>query len=207
MKLWKWDIRSIKKEDEFEAHRLGEILETLSAAIEDTITLMECVDVNDDSLITKVYYMANSIKTFIIMYEENKFSRPFTTINLIQTMEQANNKMCAFQQMLIRYKTVNTKIVPHLQEKMFELYDDNILDTDMGIHNTIVQLEKHIRFQANLITRDLIALKVAIQYDVFRIASGVDIVRSHYELKKRYPRGKAKFHVDIMHDRPISKEG
>jgi hypothetical protein len=165
---------------------------------------------SDDEIVTRTFFQVQNLKAMVVLYEENKFARPFTTINLIQTVDRVNNKMGMFQHMLIRYKSIRDKVVPHLQEQILnESGDDEeyIDQANVGITQGLQQLEQSLQHHASLIIRDLIAVDATIRYDFFRITSGVDIVRSHRDLCKRFRIGKAKYAIEIMHDRPCSKEG
>lgn len=209
MRFFNLDIVSIKKQERYEADRFKEYvcaIHDITAAIIET---MSEFDPTDDDIVTRVFFQVQNLKAVVLMYEENKFARPFTTINLIQTVDRVNNKMGMFQHMLIRYKSICDKVVPHLQEQILDEADDDeyIEQANVGITQGLQQLEQSLQRQASLITRDLIAVDTTIRYDFFRITSGVDIIRSHRDLCKRFHKGKAKYTIEIMHDRPCSKEG
>lgn len=210
MKFLKWEITSIKKQDQFEAERFKEYVCSIHDFIKTMIETLETMDPNNTELVTEVFYQVQHLKAAAILYEENKFARPFTTINLIQTVEQVNDKMGMLQHMLVKYKAIREKIMPRIQEDLYESdeYDDEYINqATIGMKQGLEQLEQSLYRQARLVTRELISVDASIKYDYFRITSGVDIVRSHYDLCKRFPKGKAKYVIEIRHDRPCSKEG
>ena len=210
MRFFNLDIVSVKKQEKYEADRFKEYVCAIHDIVTTIIDTMSEFNLSDDEIVTRTFFQVQNLKALAVLYEENKFARPFTTINLIQTVDRVNNKMGMFQHMLIRYKSIRNKVVPHLQEQILDESDDDeeyIEQANAGIAQGLQQMEQSLQHQASLIIRDLIAVDATIRYDFFRITSGVDIVRSHRDLCKRFRIGKAKYTIEIMHDRPCSKEG
>lgn len=210
MKFFKWEITSIKKQDKFEADRFKEYVCSIHDFVETMVDTLETMNPDDTELVTRIFYQVQHLRAGAILYEENKFARPFTTINLIHAVERVNDKMGMLQHMLVKYNAIREKIIPRIQEDLYdsdECDEEYINQTNIGLQQGLKQLEQSLYRQADLITRDLLSVDASIKYDYLRIASGVDIIRSHYDLCKRFPKGKAKYVIEIRHDRPCSKEG
>ena len=205
MRLFGLDIRRIKKEDREEETRFKNTLNALDGTILSALQLLSDFDIEDREFIVKLYYAVETIQSLVIMYEDNKFSTPFTDINLVRLVEGLNNRASFMQQSIIKYYTIIERSGTRLQEMGSDEDDcDDYIDERVNEFKEIVEsIQRLIEKQVRVITRDLIAIKTCIQYDSLRVTSGVDIVRFYYDNRKRCPKGRVEYQIKIMHQHPM----
>lgn len=203
MKLFGLDIRRIKKEDREEETRFKNVLTALDSTILSTLQILSDYDLDDREFVVKLYYSVETIQTLVILYEDNKFSTPFTDVNLINLVNNLNNRTALLQQSVIKYYSIMDRSEARLQEMGLDEYDEEADEQVNEFRRLVEGLQGLIEKQIRVTTRDLIAIKTCIQYDSLRVTSGVDIVRFYYDNRKRCPRGKVEYQFKIMHQHPM----
>jgi hypothetical protein len=203
MRLFGLDIRRIKKEDREEETRFKNVLNALDNTILSTLQLLSDYDLDDRELVVKLYYSVETIQTLVILYEDNKFSTPFTDVNLINLVNNLNNRTALLQQSVIKYYSIMDRSEARLQEMGLDEYDEEADEQVNEFRRLVEGLQGLIEKQIRVATRDLIAIKTCIQYDSLRVISGVDIVRFYYDNRKRCPKGKVEYQFKIMHQHPM----
>jgi hypothetical protein len=203
MKLFGLDIRRIKKEDREDEIRFKNVLNALDNTILSTLQLLSDYDLDDREFVVKLYYSVETIQTLVILYEDNKFSTPFTDVNLINLVNNLNNRTALLQQSVIKYYSIMDQSEARLQEMGQDEYDEEVDERVNEFRRIVKGLQGLIEKQIRVTTRDLIAIKTCIQYDSFRVTSGVDIVRFYYDNRKRCPKGKVEYQFKIMHQHPM----
>lgn len=203
MRLFGLDIRRIKKEDREEETRFKNVLNALDNTILSTLQLLSDYDLDDRELVVKLYYSVETIQTLVILYEDNKFSTLFTDVNLINLVNNLNNRTALLQQSVIKYYSIMDRSEARLQEMGQDEYDEEADEQVNEFRRIVKGLQGLIEKQIRVTTRDLIAIKTCIQYDSLRVISGVDIVRFYYDNRKRCPKGKVEYQFKIMHRHPM----
>ena len=203
MRLFGLDIRRIKKEDREEETRFKNVLNALDNTILSTLQLLSDYDLDDRELVVKLYYSVETIQTLVILYEDNKFSTLFTDVNLINLVNNLNNRTALLQQSVIKYYSIMDRSEARLQEMGQDEYDEEVDEQVNEFRRIVKGLQGLIEKQIRVTTRDLIAIKTCIQYDSLRVISGVDIVRFYYDNRKRCPKGKVEYQFKIMHRHPM----
>lgn len=208
MKLFGFDIIRVKKRDIEQANILKKVVIALSETISDAIECAESINLdNYNQKITILLHQVQVITTLMLLYEENKFAKPFDAVRLVNLQNNISREASTFRQMLIQYSTLQEKVHDVMvirRQEFLESSDGDDMDMEwesekinMTMHNMQLSLE---RKQARLVETLIKALSI-VQYDIFRITSGVDIIRSCKDLKKMYPRGKAVYEFKMMHER------
>lgn len=215
MRIFGLDIVSVKKQDIKEAQRFENIVSALSNTLSDMLDFVDNMDVTDMNDFYHLAHGVSVIKGLLLSYEDNKFSRPCCTIPMIQAVQSLDKVVLSFNKKVVYYNQINIHVCNARSQvsSMSEEYDDYETDYDEILSNKMEEVnikmnewKKALSLQKQAVTKSLVELLNVIHYDVFRIASGVDIIRSHKMLKKNFPNGKATFEVKIMHEHPKSKE-
>lgn len=206
MRLFGFDIIRVKKRDIEQVNALKKVVITLSDVISDTISCVESITLdNYNQKITILLHQVQVITTLMLLYEENKFAKPFDAVRLVNLQNTISKEASTFRHMLMQYSTLQEKVEDVMiirRQEYIESSDGDDMDMEsekinMTMHNMQLSLE---RKQARLIETLIKALSI-VQYDIFRITSGVDIIRSCNDLKKMFPRGKAVYEFKMMHER------
>jgi len=206
MRLFGFDIIRVKKRDIEQVTVLKKVVIALSDVISDTIECAESINSdNYNQKITILLQQVQVITTLMLLYEENKFAKPFDAVRLVNLQNTISKEASTFRHMLMQYSTLQEKVRDVMiirRQEYLESSDGDDMEWEsekinMAMHNLQLSLE---RKQARLIEALIKALSI-VQYDIFRITSGVDIIRSCNDLKKMFPRGKAVYEFKMMHER------
>ena len=210
MKFLFWDVVSIKKQDQQEAQRFVNTVHALIEIITDGLDTMETIhEYGYDTMthMNELLFNIQTIKTLTVLYEDNKFSRPFASIKLINLNGVMESQLKRYHAMISRYQFLQSQVAfarKQVQPIMDEYEEcDNEFETkfqnmDTQLDNICLAIGK----QHDALTSTMLKLLTAVQYDMFRITSGVDIIRSHRSLNKRFPNGKAIYEFKMIHQRP-----
>lgn len=206
MRLFGFDIIRVKKRDIEQVTVLKKVVIALSDVISDTISCAESINSdNYNQKITILLQQVQVITTLMLLYEENKFAKPFDAVRLVNLQNNISKEASTFRHMLMQYSTLQEKVRDVMiirRQEYLESSDGDDMEWEsekinMTMHNLQLSLE---RKQTRLIEALIKALSI-VQYDIFRITSGVDIIRSCNDLKKMFPRGKAVYEFKMMHER------
>lgn len=208
MRLFGFDIIRVKKRDIEQVTVLKKVVIALSDVISDAIECAESINSdNYNQKITILLQQVQVITTLMLLYEENKFAKPFDAVRLVNLQNNISKEASTFRHMLMQYSTLQEKVRDVMiirRQEYLESSDGDDMDMEwesekinMTMHNLQLSLE---RKQTRLIEALIKALSI-VQYDIFRITSGVDIIRSCNDLKKMFPRGKAVYEFKMMHER------
>lgn len=206
MRLFGFDIIRVKKRDIEQVTVLKKVVIALSDVISDAIECAESINSdNYNQKITMLLQQVQVITTLMLLYEENKFAKPFDAVRLVNLQNNISKEASTFRHMLMQYSTLQEKVRDVMiirRQEYLESSDGDDMEWEsekinMTMHNLQLSLE---RKQARLIEALIKALSI-VQYDIFRITSGVDIIRSCNDLKKMFPRGKAVYEFKMMHER------
>lgn len=208
MRLFGFDIIRVKKRDIEQATILKKVVIALSDVISDAIGCAESINLdNYNQKITILLHQVQVITTLMLLYEENKFAKPFDAVRLVNLQNTISKEASTFRHMLMQYSTLQEKVQDVMiirRQEYLESSDGDYMDMEwesekinMTMHHMHSSLE---RKQARLIETLIKALSI-VQYDIFRITIGVDIIRSCNDLKKMFPRGKAVYEFKMMHER------
>lgn len=200
MRIFGFDIIRVKKADYNEAKSLEKTVMILADTIRSYMDLVTNLDIRDGDEVVKLYYHLNTIDALVTNYYENKFATPFITINILSVMNDLKRLTSKLQTMIYR----NASIIESIQMKREQVEFEEILE-DPEIEEGLRGMDQSIRNMQILLTKKCVKLLTAVQFDVIRITSGVDIVRSSRHLKKDSPHGDVEFAVKIITNRPTSK--
>jgi hypothetical protein len=201
MRILGFEIRRAKKEDYRRSKDFEKVTIAMYENLKESIVFFENLDLEDTDCLSSVFIYVNIIRNYCTLYEDNKFSRPIATVKLISEANDLAVYCKNLQTMIIKYaesKNLIENKIKHSEEN-----SDYVYDAEKLLEKMFTQMD----LQRKVVIKTLVEIVVCIQYDVFRILLGVDITSSHYELNRRFPKGKTKYLFEIVEeDRPKSKE-
>jgi hypothetical protein len=204
MRILGFEIRRAKKEDYKRSKDFEKVTIAMYENLKEAIEFFENIDLEDTDCLSSVFIYVNTIRNYCTLYEDNKFSRPIATVKLISEANDLAVYCKNLQTMIIKY--AESKDLIENKIKRSEDNDENneyAYDAEELLRKMFTQMD----VQRRIVIKTLVEIFVCIQYDVFRILLGVDITSSHYELNRRFPKGKTKYLFEIVEEnRPQSKE-
>lgn len=204
MRILGFEIRRVKKEDYRRSKDFEKVTLAMYENLKEAIVFFENIDLEDTDCLSSVFIYVNIIRNYCTLYEDNKFSRPIATVKLISEANDLAVYCKNLQTMIIKY--AESKDLIENKIKRSEENGENsdyVYDAEKLLEKMFTQMD----LQRKVVVKTLVEIIVCIQYDVFRILLGVDIASSHYELNRRFPKGKTKYLFEIVEeDRPKSKE-
>jgi hypothetical protein len=204
MRILGFEIRRAKKEDYRRSKDFEKVTIAMYENLKEAIEFFENIDLEDTDCLSSVFIYVNTIRNYCTLYEDNKFSRPIATVKLISEANDLAVYCKNLQTMIIKY--AESKDLIENKIKRSEDNDENneyAYDAEELLRKMFTQMD----VQRRIVIKTLVEIFVCIQYDVFRILLGVDITSSHYELNRRFPKGKTKYLFEIVEEnRPQSKE-
>ena len=201
MRILGFEIRRVKKEDYRRSKDFEKVTLAMYENLKEAIVFFENLDLEDTDCLSSVFIYVNIIRNYCTLYEDNKFSRPIATVKLISEANDLAVYCKNLQTMIIKY--AESKDLIENKIKRSEENSDYVYDAEELLEKMFTQMD----IQRKVVIKTLVEIIVCIQYDVFRILLGVDITNSHYELNRRFPKGKTKYLFEIVEeDRPKSKE-
>ena len=204
MRILGFEIRRVKKEDYRRSKDFEKVTLAMYENLKESIVFFENLDLEDTDCLSSVFIYVNAIRNYCTLYEDNKFSRPIATVKLISEANDLAVYCKNLQTMIIKYAESKNLIESKIKrsEENGE-NSDYVYDAEKLLEKMFTQMD----LQRKVVIKTLVEIFVCIQYDVFRILLGVDIASSHYELNRRFPKGKTKYLFEIVEeDRPKSKE-
>lgn len=162
--------------------------------------LGDIYDKHDDepSIIQHMFEFIESITSALRIYSENKYASPLTTISMNQRIQIIRTHGMRIQHMVSQHH--NTRLhMENFQDMLEEEYedDDEYSQIQLEMDHTESHYERTLRSMIRELFADVNATCAVLQYDVFRIIYGVDIVKS-YKKKTKLPKGTAEYSIKIF---------
>ena len=220
MNIFGFDIIRVKKKERKEASSLVNIVSTLEDCLSDAIDTIDRLDCTDYDIANKEIMLLNqqvhSITALMFLYEENKYARLFQIIKISDATLSLEKNVSMLNDMVFKYLSIKNR----LEHVRGQVHDDDDDDDDCDddyksfmfkhltgdrfdkLESFVDEMEECVVNQKIIVTRLLLDCLTAIQYDIFRIASGVDIIRSHKRLKQIFPKDTAVYEIKMTHKRP-----
>lgn len=179
--------------------RLVTYLDLMSAMINDK------TEIEEDAAIQLMFQHVETITKLVMLYQDNKFSTPLTNVSICKKMEALRQQSGALQELMLYHMNTQSRINRYEQEHDEEEEDEEystIKDEYDDVNSRYYQQRSH---QCKMIFADINRMISIIQYDVFKLIFGVDIIRDFYNNKRR--KGKPAFMVKIYNNyRSMNKE-
>lgn len=154
---------------------------------------------NEPEIIQTTYEFSETMTKLLMIYDDNKFSVPITSVGIIQKLQQIRMHIAQVQQLVsMHYKVLQRNA--QMQQKL----DNEELDdsTTIKYQEVIDQFdhaetvyEESVVSALRLLFADINTTIPIIQYDVMKVMFGVDIVRSYYHNQHVY-RSARKWHSE-----------
>ena len=143
---------------------------------------------NEEACVQLLFEHTETVCKLIIMYDQNKFSLPITDVSMLQRMNHMREHAGLIQTAMIQHQTM-------LQQRQVDEseYSDSV---ESQYDQVEERYQASILHMERILFADINKMISVIQYDLFRIIFGVDIIRSHYKIKKRPP-NKPDFEVKV----------
>ncbi len=148
----------------------------------------------DTKVSAMIFNHVENIKSYMKLYEDNKFSQPGECFSLIYHIAELEKKSIAFNKVVANarrtiaedlraYATFMQQRVNHGYDE-YDDDDDDEYDIDEGVYrfrDKLQEIHTHIKY----IETHIDILLLIIKYDVVKIAMGVDLVMEYKNRQKR----------------------
>lgn len=169
-------------------------------------TLTDDYDVdgeNTEAVVQQIFERTETVSKLMILYQQNKFSRPITAVSMMQYLDQFRQHAGNVQQLMLHYVITKSNI---------EQFDEDIDDDDdeyedemspfvQNVHQDFDRVKKKYaksrQHLLKILFADINKLISMIQYDQFLIIFGVDILRMYKAETKHRLHGKPDYVVKV----------
>lgn len=207
MRIFGFDIVRCSKADQREA----EVLEKVVVDIYNNLVtflawLKDLTDEhdNEDEMIRLMYEFTETISKLMMVYNDNEFSVPLTSIGMMNRMNGLKTNIGNVQKIImVHFQAKKTfaeleglyedgKVSETKYNDMMNKYESS----DAGYEDSLIHSIKLLYAEVN-------TLIPIIQYDLIRILYGVDLVRANHRYQKQYRRNqkwKSVYEIKVMNE-------
>lgn len=205
MRIFGFDIVKTCKLEQKELESYKVVTQELYNRLLDTLNLLgNIIDSSDESmddelLLQMLFEHVETICHLILIYDQNIFSTPITAVSITQNMNRLRTNTSNLQNVIMRHQMA----VDRLQYANMNFDEDceetlNDLEDRMdGINERYFKIRKSL---LKILFADVNRLISIIQYDLFLIIFGVDILREHRRQKKMKLKKKPNYEVKIFNN-------
>lgn len=146
---------------------------------------------DEEACVQLLFEQTETVCKLIILYDANRFAIPITNVSILQRMNQMREHAGMLQNAIIHHVgMVNSQQEYDAEEEEYE-------ETDIRYENIENRYQSTVRHMEKILFADINRMLSIIQYDLFRIIFGVDILRDNKKRQMRM-RGKPDFEVKIF---------
>jgi hypothetical protein len=209
LKIFGWDIQRVSKleRQELESYkmivkelydRLSEFLDFISQLMQRDTLLEKDQTLNEEACVQMLFERVETICKLIILYDQNKFSIPITSIPILNKMNEMRDHAGKLQNYMIHHVAMlNRKEYVESQYEDEDEYQEEISNIQTESNDIEMKYQRTLQHLLKILFADINRMISVIQYDLFRILFGVDIIRS-YHTKCRTPHGRPDYEVKIF---------
>lgn len=199
MRIFGLDIVRCSKLDKQQAKQYKQIVmelyNRLLECLDYLVSLMDTKDIDEGGAIQLLFERTETISNLIIMYRKNKFAVPFTSVAALSVMNNFREHAGMLQSIMVKHLQTEQ----HLEDLQKRYTDDLEQDKEyQDLYEEYTEVdEKYIRTRRHhlrMLFADLNKLISVVQYDLFRVIFGVDIIRDR---NCKLPKGKPNFQVNL----------
>lgn len=191
MRLFGFDIVKCSKAQRQELDTYRQVVRELNDRLVqflDFIVKLINMDYNEPideaAYVQLLFEQTETVRKLIILYDANRFAIPITNVSILQRMNQLREHAGMLQNAMIHHMGM----VSNQQE-----YEE----TNVQYENIENRYQSSVRHMGKILFADINRMISIIQYDLFRIIFGVDILRDNKKRQMRM-RGKPDFEVKIF---------
>lgn len=198
MRLFGFDIVKCSKAQKQELDTYKQLVRELHDRLVDYLNLItNLLNMEDEESFDEEVYVqllfehTETVCKLIILYDANRFAIPITNVAILQRMNQLREHAGMLQNAMIHH----IGMVSNQQE--YDAEEDDYEETNVQCEDIERRYQSSIRHMEKILFADINRMMSIIQYDLFRIIFGVDILRDN---KKRQMRihGNPDFEVKIF---------
>ena len=146
--------------------------------------------IDEEACVQLLFEQVETICKLIILYDSNRFAIPITNLSMLQRMNELREHAGMLQSAMIHH-------VSMLSNREQENDDEEDEETTIRYDNMDRHYYSSIRHMEKIVFADINRIISVIQYDLFRIIFGVDILRDYQKRQKRI-KGKPNFEVKVF---------
>lgn len=158
--------------------------------IANLISIEDPESIDEEACVQLLFEQVETICKLIILYDSNRFAIPITNLSMLQRMNELREHAGMLQSAMIHH-------VSMLSNREQENDDDEDEETTIRYDNMDRHYYSSIRHMEKIVFADINRIISVIQYDLFRIIFGVDILRDYQKRQKRI-KGKPNFEVKVF---------
>ena len=155
-------------------------------------------DINEEAVVQALFECTETVCKLIIIYDQNKFSVPITAISILNKMNEMRNHAGELQNYMLHHVTMLSQ-KEYMESKYGDEdeYEEELSDIKMQSESIEKKYQRTLMHLCKILFADVNRMMSIIQYDLFRIIFGVDIIRSYHK-NVRLPHGKPDYEVRIF---------
>ena len=207
MRIFGFDIVRCSKADQQEANALTgvvvDLYNNLTTFLEWLNGLLDEHE-REDEMIRMMYEFTEIISKLMMVYHDNKFSTPLTSVSMMNRINELKSNVANIQKIVIVHFQAKKTF-----EELNKLYEDGMVP-ESKYHEMVDQYESSdsgyedsLIHSIKLLYADVNTLIPIIQYDLIRIIYGVDLVRAHHRYQKQYrdnQKWKSVYEIKVMNE-------
>lgn len=198
MRLFGFDIVKCSKaqRQELDTYKqvVRELNDRLVGYLDLIINLLNMKDeesFDEEACMQLLFEHTETVCKLIILYDANRFAIPITNVSILQRMNQMREHAGMLQNAMIHHMGMASN------QQEYDAEEDEYEETNVRYENIENRYQSSIRHMEKILFADINRMISIIQYDLFRIIFGVDILRDNKKRQMRM-RGRPDFEVKIF---------
>jgi len=153
---------------------------------------------DEEQLVQLMFQKTETICKLIIMYEHNKFSTPITAVSILMKMNQLREHASDLQNFMLHHVAAQNH-VEDFEQNYEDEYQEEVKDIRQQYQDVNQKYWRTKRHMLKILIADINRMASIVQYDLFKVIFGVDIIRTHKQ-RHKLPHGVPEFKVQIYQD-------